>query len=63
MIYIILLEILFLGDEYKNIKNKTEDKDTPKSHYAKSLFDEICQKIRTLKFYNNIGVMADFICN
>ena len=53
---------LIFGDEYKNIKNKTEDKDTPKSQYGKSLFDEIDQKIRTPKFYNNIGVMADFIC-
>ena len=48
---------LIFGDEYKNIKNKTEDKDSP----GKSLFDEIDQKIRTPKFYNNIGVMADFI--
>ena len=54
---------LIFGDEYKNIKNKTEDKDTTKSPYGKSLFYDIVQKIRTPKFYNNIGVMADFICN
>ena len=54
---------LIFGDEYKNINNKTEDKDTPKSQYGQSLFDKIDQKIRTPKFYKSIGDMADFICN
>ena len=53
---------LIFGDEYKNIQNKTEDKDTPKSQYGKSLFEKINQKIRTPKFYYNIGIMADYIC-
>ena len=54
---------LIFGDEYKNINNKTEDKDTPKSQYGQSLFDKIDQKIRNPKFYKSIGDMADFICN
>ena len=49
-------------DKYKIIKNKTEDKDTPKSQYGKSLFDKINQKIRTPNYYSSIGVMADYIC-
>ena len=53
---------LIFGDKYKVIKNKTDDKDTPKSQYGKSLFDKIDQKIRTPNFYNSIGVMADYIC-
>ena len=53
---------LIFGDEYINIKNKTEKNDTTKSQYGKSLFDKINQKIRTPKFYTNIGDMADFIC-
>ena len=53
---------LIFGDEYKNIQNKTEDKDTPKSQYGKSLFEKINQKIRTPKFYENVGIMADYIC-
>ena len=53
---------LIFGDKYKFIKNKTEDKDTPKSQYGKSLFDKIDQKIRTPNFYNRIGVMADYVC-
>jgi len=53
---------LIFGDKYKTIKNKTEEKDTPKSQYGKSLFDKIDQKIRTPNFYNSIGVMADYIC-
>ena len=53
---------LIFGDEYKYIKNKTEDNDTPKSQYGKSLFEKINQKIRTPLFYQNIGNMADYIC-
>ena len=53
---------LIFGDKYKIIKNKTEDIDTPKSQYGKSLFDKIDQKIRTPKFYSSIGIMADYIC-
>jgi len=53
---------LIFGDKYKIIKNKTENKDTPKSQYGQSLFDKIDQKIRTPKFYSSIGVMADYIC-
>ena len=53
---------LIFGDEYKYIKNKTEDNDTPKSQYGKSLFEKINQKIRTPRLYKNIGVMADYIC-
>jgi hypothetical protein len=53
---------LIFGDKYKIIKNKTEDKDTTKSPYGKSLFDKIDQKIRTPKFYSSIGDMADYIC-
>ena len=54
---------LIFGDKYIKIKNKTEDIDTIKSQYGKSLFDKINQKIRTPKFYYNIGNMAFFICN
>ena len=53
---------LIFGDEYINIKNKTEENDTTKSQYGKSLFDKINQKIRTPKFYSKIGEMVDFIC-
>lgn len=53
---------LIFGDEYKFIKNKTEDNDTPKSQYGKSLFEKINQKIRTPQFYKNIGDMVDYIC-
>jgi hypothetical protein len=53
---------LIFGDKYKNIKNKTEDNDTPKSQYGRSLFEKINQKIRTPLFYKNIGVMVDYIC-
>ena len=54
---------LIFGDEYYIIKNKTEDNDTPKSSYGKSLFEKINQKIRNPRFYNNIGVMVDYVCN
>ena len=54
---------LIYGDGYNKIKNKTEDNDTPKSQYGNSLFDKINQKIRTPKYYNNIGIMEDYICN
>jgi len=53
---------LIFGDEYYIIKNKTEDNDTPKSKYGKSLFNEINQKIRNPEFYISIGIMADYIC-
>ena len=53
---------LIFGDKYKYIKNKTEDNDTPKSQYGKSLFEKINQKIRTPQFYKNVGVMGDYIC-
>ena len=53
---------LIFGDEYNKIKNKTENYDTPKSQYGKSLFEKINQKIRNPVFYNNTGVMADYIC-
>ena len=53
-IYNIIGNLIF-GDEYKYIKNKTEDNDTPKSQY-------IIQKIRTPLFYQNIGNMVDYIC-
>ena len=54
---------LIFGDKYIYIKNKTEEIDTTKSQYGKSLFDKINQKIRTPEFYKNIGDMADFICS
>ena len=54
---------LIFGDEYNKIKNKTENYDTLKSQYGKSLFEKINQKIRNPVFYNNTGVMADYICN
>jgi hypothetical protein len=54
---------LIFGDKYIYIKNKTEEIDTTKSQYDKSLFDKINQKIRTPEFYKNIGDMADFICS
>ena len=54
---------LIYGDGYNKIKNKTEDNDTPKSQYGNSLFDKINQKIRTPKYYKNIGIMEDYICN
>ena len=60
-IYNIIGNLIF-GDEYKYIKNKTEDNDTPKSQYSKSLFKKIIQKIRTPLFYQNIGNMVDYIC-
>ena len=57
------IENLIYGDGYNKIKNKTEDNDTPKSQYGNSLFDKINQKIRTPKYYNNIGILEDYICN
>ena len=54
---------LIFGDEYNNnFKNKTKDKDIPKSKYGKSLFERINQKIRVPKFYKHIGFMAKYIC-
>ena len=53
---------LIYGDEYYNIKNKTDNYDTPKSQYGKSLFDKINQKIRIPKFYNRVGKMSRYVC-
>ena len=60
-IYNIIGNLIF-GDEYKYIKKKNEDNDTPKSQYIKSLLKKIIQIIRTPLFYQNIGNMVDYIC-
>jgi hypothetical protein len=42
---------LLYGDQYINIKNKTEFIDTPKSPFGQSLFYDINQNKRTSKKY------------
>ena len=49
-IYNTISNILY-GDYYINIKEKTNDKDTPKSPRGKSLFEEINPKGRKPKNY------------
>ena len=44
---------IIYGDEYINIKNKTEEQDTTKSKYGISLFDYINPKERYPKKYSN----------
>ena len=53
---------LIFGDEYKHIRNKTVNNDTPKTQYGISLFEQINQKIRSPKLYKRIGNMVKFIC-
>jgi hypothetical protein len=45
-----------------NIKNKTEDHDTLKSPYGKSLFEKINQKIRNPELYQQVGPMTKKVC-
>ena len=47
---------LLYGDKYELIINKTKDKDTPKSRYGQSLFNEINSKNRFPKNYNNMSL-------
>ena len=50
---------IIYGDKYSEIKNKTEEIDTPKSPFGQSLFDYIKPKKRTPKNYER---MAQHIC-
>ena len=50
---------IIYGDRYIYIKNKTSEKDTPKSKEGKSLFDEINKKERYPGLYSN---MVSNIC-
>ena len=45
---------IIYGDNYINIKNKTNDHDTPKSPNGKSLFENINQKERNPDNYENM---------
>ena len=45
---------IIYGDKYIYIKNKTKDKDTPKSKEGISLFNEIEKKSRSPKAYSNM---------
>jgi hypothetical protein len=47
---------LIYGDKYYLIKNKTEEKDSPKSKLGQSLFNEINSKIRSPKNYKNMSI-------
>ena len=54
---------LLYGDNYKNIKNKTDLKDTPKSKYGISLLKEIKSKDRKPTNYNDkVNKMQSDIC-
>ena len=53
---------LIFGDKYNNIKIKTENHDTPKSRYGKSLFEKINQKIRSPKLFRHVGPMTEKVC-
>ena len=48
------LNHLLYGDNYKYIKNLTEDNPTPKSSLGKSLFENIDQKFRKPKNYESM---------
>jgi len=50
---------LLYGDQYINIKNKTDKIDTPKSAFGQSLFSEIEQKKRTSKKFKD---MRHYVC-
>ena len=45
---------LLYGDKYKEIQNKTNEHDTPKSPFGESLFNYINPKIRSPKNYTNM---------
>ncbi len=61
-IYNTLANILY-GDDYEYIKNKTNLKDTPKSKFGISLFNEIKSKKREPKIYNEtVDEMVLNIC-
>ena len=47
---------LLYGDKYELIINKTKNKDTPKSRYGQSLFNEINSKNRFPKNYDNMSL-------
>lgn len=47
---------LFLGDKYNLIKNKTKERDTPKSRLGLSLFNEINPKDRSPKKYKDMNI-------
>ena len=53
-IYNTIANVLY-GDEYINIKNKTDDHDTPKSPLGQSLFTDIDQMKRTPKNYEDMN--------
>ena len=52
-IYNTISNIIY-GDHYINIKNKEDSHDTPKSPLGKSLFDQINQRERSPKNYENM---------
>ena len=52
-IYNTISNIIY-GDHYINIKNKEDSHDTPKSPLGKSLFEQINQKERSPKNYENM---------
>ena len=63
MIFIILLVILFFGDKYKDIRNKTNKIETCKSPHGESLFNKIHNnKDRYPKKYNKMIKMAQNAC-
>ena len=54
---------LLYGDNYENIKNKTDLKDSPKSKYGTSLLKEIKSKDRKPNNYNDkVNKMQSDIC-
>ena len=50
---------IIYGDDYKNINEKDNLHDTPKSPFGKSLFEKINQKVRKP---NNYKLMRKDIC-
>ena len=53
---------LLYGDKYAYIQNKTINKNTPKSSYGISLFDEINPKARFPKDFKKIGNIPEKFC-
>jgi hypothetical protein len=50
------------GDNYINIKNKTQSVDTTKSEHGISLFSVIDQMSRTPQKYSSLGFISDKVC-
>ena len=60
-IYNTIGNILY-GDDYTNVKNKTQSEDTTKSEHGISLFSEIDPMSRTPQKYFGLGFISDKVC-